>query len=63
MAKAPSDSIDTGSTGPRSGGKDWSKTMPPGTATNLHKNMRTGMARTDAEDKALTSAQVERKPR
>jgi len=36
--------------------------MPAG-ATNLHKNMATGMGKDAAEDKALTSAQVEKKSR
>jgi len=55
--------LDVGSAGPRSGGTDWSKKQPPGTATNLHKNMATGTSRTEGEDKALTSAQVEKKER
>ena len=41
----------------------WSKKQPPNTATNLHKNMATGTSRTEGEDKALTTAQVERKER
>ena len=41
----------------------WKYEQPPGTATNLHKNMATGTSRTEGEGKALTSAQVERKER
>ena len=36
--------------------------MPAG-ATNLHKNMATGMGRDAAESKALTKEQVEKKER
>jgi len=40
----------------------WSGKQPSG-AVNLHKTYATGESRTASEDKALTSEQVEQKPR